>query len=496
MVSQKRLFFLHGICKWEKLRCHFKAFYNNRLRLKQLLQSTGGTLVALLPFMIEPKTNEKGNSMSVQFDANEVISDLDLNLVITDRNILSYLAQFDDEDTRSEKAVEALKVGVIAIQSASPTLDTTVVQSHFGDLESQMRDSLTTFQRDVKGDLTRYFADGEGIVPKSIENFFGETGKLAGTFQRFFDPEDGRLSQLIRSQIGPDSSFGKSLDPENKQGVIAVLEARVQELVEAKLDDVLKEFSLDEDGSAMNRMQLLLSTSFEKINRTLGHIEGTAEESEKGHVKGIRFEKELYDDFFVNQCVNLDDEPALVRGKPGFIDGCKTGDLLATLGETTGAPGENIVVEVKEKSVRFKEAIDELQEAKRNRRASVGIFVFAKGHEPDEVGDFRRVGEDYYCTVDRDDLAAGRALMYFDAAYKIARTMVVAAARKDSVEEVDLKFIEEQVDSLIAWSDRIEDMSTKARTIQKSGRLIEEVATDLKAEFDRRLKDIQKAIRC
>ena len=33
-------------------------------------------------------------------------------------------------------------------------------------------------------------------------------------------------------------------------------------------------------------------------------------------------------------------------------------------------------------------------------------------------------------TEDPDDLAAGRALTYFDAAYKIARTMVVAAARK------------------------------------------------------------------
>ncbi len=126
--------------------------------------------------------------MSVNIAANEVISDLDLNHIITDRNVLSYLVQFDDEQTRIEKAIEALKVGVIAIQSASPTLDTTVVQSHFGELETQMRESLTTFHREVKGDLTRYFEDGEGIVPKSIDDIFGETGTLSGTFQKFFDP--------------------------------------------------------------------------------------------------------------------------------------------------------------------------------------------------------------------------------------------------------------------------------------------------------------------
>lgn len=433
--------------------------------------------------------------MSVQAATQDAISSLDLNLLITDRNILSYLVQFSDEETQMEKVTEALKVGVIAIQSASPTLDTTVVQSHFSELDTQMRESLTTFQRDVKNNLTNYFEEGKGVVPKSIDDIFGEDGTLASTFQRFFDPDEGRLSQLMQTQIGPESTLGKSLDPENKQGVIAVLEARVQELVEAKLDDVLKEFSLDEDNSAMCRLQTLVSTSFDKINRALGHVDGTEEEAKKGHVKGIRFEKELYDDDFVGRCVSMDDEPTLVRGTPGFIDGCKTGDLLSTLGETTGAPGEKIVVEVKEKSVKLKDAIDELQEAKRNRRAAIGIFVFARGHEPNEVGDFRRIGEDYFCTVDRNDLRIGNPLTYFDAAYKIARAMVVASARKDSADEVDLQFIEEQIDSLAAWTDRIADMATKARTIQKSGRLIEECATELKEELDRRVNDIQLALR-
>jgi hypothetical protein len=430
----------------------------------------------------------------IESQLQQVLSSLDLNLLITDRNVLMYLAQFADEDTRGEKAAEAMKVGVIAIQSASPTLDTSVVQSCFGTLEAAMRESLTGFQREVKESLTVYFADGRGVVPKSIDDVFGDGGRLATTFQRFFDPQEGRLSHLLRSQVGPDSSFGKVLDPTNKQGVIAVLEARVHELVEAKLDDVLKEFSLDQDGSAMCRLQKLLTASFEKIHRALGHSEGTAEESKKGHVKGIRFEKELYDDFFVERCVSLEDEPSLVRGTPGFIDGCKTGDLVSTLGPTTGAPGEHVVIEIKEKPIKLKEAIDELQEAKRNRRAKVGIFVFARGCEPCEVGDFRRIGEDYYCTVDKDDLLAGRPLTYFDAAYKIARVMLVAAARKNKDEEVDLRSIGDQVDSLAAWCDRIEDMAIKARTIQKSGKLIEECATDLRAELDRRLGEIQKAL--
>lgn len=426
---------------------------------------------------------------------SEVVSSLDLNLVITDSNVLNYLAEFHDEETQIEKALEALRVGVIAIQSASPTLDTSVVQSEFADMETRMRESISDFQGSVKDELQKYFEAEDGSVPRSIDGIFGDEGSLLRTFQAFFDPVDGRLCRLMQSQVGPDSTLGKSLDPQNKQGVIAVLEARVQELVEAKLDDVLKEFSLDENGSAMFRLQGLLTDSFEKLNRALGHNDGQKKEEQKGHVKGIKFEQELYDDSFAPMCVQVEDDPALVARTPGHLDGSKTGDLMSTLGELTGAPGVNIVVEVKDKQVKLKDARTELQEAKVNRKAAVGIYVWRRGTEPTEVGDFRRIGDDFYVTVDRDDLRAGKPLLYFDTAYKIARAMAVAAVRKDSASEVDLAQIENQIEALGTWLERIADMSVKARTIQKSGKLIEDCAVDLKEELDRRVSEVLGMLR-
>jgi hypothetical protein len=78
---------------------------------------------------------------------NVAISSLDLTLVITDPNVLGYLAAFDDEEKQCVKALEALKVGVIAIRSASPTLDTQVVREQFSELEGKMREHLTEMQR-------------------------------------------------------------------------------------------------------------------------------------------------------------------------------------------------------------------------------------------------------------------------------------------------------------------------------------------------------------
>jgi hypothetical protein len=145
--------------------------------------------------------------------------------------------------------------------------------------------------------------------------------------------------------------------------------------------------------------------------------------------------------------------------------------------------------------LRLKDAIDEIQEAKKNRDASCGIFVFARGMEPAEVGDFRRIGEDFYITVDKEDLPAGKPLLFLDSAYKIARALTVAAARKEESGELDLQKIQDQLDALAAWSDRIADMATKARTIQSSGKLIEQCAKDLKQDLDDRLAVVLNALK-
>jgi hypothetical protein len=65
--------------------------------------------------------------------------------------------------------------------------------------------------------------------------------------------------------------------------------------------------------------------------------------------------------------------------------------------------------------------------------------------------------------------------------------MTVASIRKEATGELDIQKIQDQVDALAAWSDRIADMATKARTIQNSGKLIEQCATDLKQELDSRV---------
>ena len=144
----------------------------------------------------------------------------------------------------------------------------------------------------------------------------------------------------------------------------------------------------------------------------------------------------------------------------------------------------------KEQGFRLKDAIDELKEAKENREAEAGIFVFAKGYEPPEIGDFHRIGEDFFITVDEKFIENRQPLLFFEAAYKIVRALIVTTARREVVQELDLDRIKRELDSLVALVERLSELSTKAKTISTNSKFIEDTISKLKDDMESRLNDV------
>ncbi len=408
---------------------------------------------------------------------------MQLVLQIDDPVVVGYLQVLEEPD-RSAKALEALKVGVIAIQSASPTLDTQVVQAKFKEVEASLKEQVNEFKTEIAKKLEEYFREGNGQVPKSV---------LGRTFSSYFDPEAGKLARVIQSHVGPTSTFGRAVDPKNKEGLLSLIEKTVRELVEGKLSEVLAEFSLDDKDSAMSQLKAMLEGCLGEFKKALGHAEGKAEEAQRGHNKGFDFEADVYERI-AQWGRQMDDETEMVRGVPS-PSGKKVGDYLIKLGEATGAPGRKIVVETKDQRYTLKKAMAELQEAKKNREATCGIFVFAKGCEPPEVGDFHRIGDDFFCTVDKEALAAGQALPFLWAAYAISRVMAVAAVRKEAGGQLDLERIHGHVDALLEWVPQLGDIMSKANTIQRSGDAIETTAKKIKEDMEKRLNEILELLR-
>jgi len=344
-----------------------------------------------------------------------------LELEVHDRKVIDYLERFDEKDRR-ERALDALKVGVMVLRSASPTLDGEVVD------------------------------------------------------------------RLLEQQLGPGSSFARALDPNNREGVIALIEERVKEQVEKKIKPLLDEFSLDRKDSGLSRIRDMISECFKELRHDLSVEKGIAAEVERSPAKGLDFQAALYRRVAA-WARQLGDEVEFAADTPG-TGGRKTGDYVVSLGDATGAPGLKIVFEAKNQRYTLKQAIDELQRAKKIREATCGIFAFAKGCEPPEVDDFHRVGEDFYCTIDRELLDAADDLVYLEAAYKISRVQAVAAVHKDATGRLDLQRIRDHIEHLTESVKCMGDVAAKARAVKNHGASMETTLGKMKGDLERRLKEM------
>lgn len=423
----------------------------------------------------------------------ELTAVMRLEMTLLDDTIVRYLSQFDEEE-REEKATEALRVGIIAIQSASPSLDSRVVEEKFRMVENTIDGFLDGFQGDLKVKLEEYFKSGSGTVPRSLDTFFGENGTLASMMNGYFT-SNGKLQTLIQEQVGPNSTFAKSIDPNNKESVLSKLEKMVQDHLQDKTKEIINQFSLDIDNSALSRLQKSLFTKVEEIQSTntaffgelknaLGIKEGKEAEAAKGTEKGREFENELYD--HVAAYVRaMEDDSENVCAVAGKIPKSKTGDYVISMGETSGAPKARIAVEVKkEMNYKLKDAIEELKKAKENREADAGIFIFAKGYEPAEVGDFYKLGNDFFITVDEEQMRTDGELLFFEAAYKIIRVQLVTSKRIQEAKEVDKEKIKAEIAVMVKLTNRISEIVTKATTIKNNSVLILETSASLKSDLE------------
>lgn len=397
-----------------------------------------------------------------------------LQLQIEDADVIDYLQSFPPQE-RESKALEALRVGVIALRSVTPALDTSIVDRKFGELERNLEEYTRDFSRELH---------------QRLEDYFGS--------------EQGRVSRLVRDQVGPESEFGKVVDPLNSLGLVQ----RIEKSVDAKLQEtaagVLSQFSLDKNDSALARLQGAMSVQIEQIKSDMGRFfadlkelhgleRGRAEEAIKGTQKGRDFESDVYD-HFADVCRLMGDLSENLTATPGNISRCKTGDYLSTLASDSGAAGVRIVIEAKKKEgYTLRNALEELKQARENRGAAIGMMVFSQECCPVEVGAFRIVDNDILVALDLDH--PERAEFYLESSYRIARAMAVLTKRQELSTKLDANKLASVITRVQKTCERFADINKKASSIKQNAASIEEIAEDLRCEIEHELHEIDVVIR-
>ena len=239
------------------------------------------------------------------------------------------------------------------------------------------------------------------------------------------------------------------------------------------------QLSLDEEGSPMNRLlgevlkvleaHRAQQVEFQQqVGASIAALTATREAEARGTQHGHTFE-EAVRDFVIRHTEGTDDVAEHVGGRSGSISRCMKGDVLITLGPDCRAAGGRIVVEAKQRAgYDLAAARAYLEEAKTNRDARVGVFVFSRATSP-EMPAFRRVGDDVYVVWDAEDPQTDLVL---EMALSVAKALSVREASADGTRGEAFEQLQRALVKVERAAEDLGDVETWATTIRNNAEKI------------------------
>ena len=325
----------------------------------------------------------------------------------------------------------------------------------------------------------------------SLDNKEGALCRFLREIQQHYDGVSGDLTQKIDKAIGEFS-----LDDESS--ALSRLVGRVTDAQQT----ITREFSLDEDKSALSRLrgeivkllkdQSETNTRFqEEVKVAIGELKARKEEAARSTRHGITFEECLLD-LIQSETRQTDDVVEHTGTQSGAISRCQVGDVVVTLGPETSAPGARIVFEAKQKKdYTVSKALAELDTARKNRLAQIGVFVFSTEYAPAGCEVFKRYGPNILIVWDSEDPATD---LFVRVALTLAKALCVAEQRRNAAEAADLVAMEAGVLQIENRVKDLDQISKSATTIQNGAVKILDSERRLRKTIDEQIENLRERI--
>ncbi|MCH2113819.1 MAG: hypothetical protein MK171_02745 [Pirellulales bacterium] len=503
------------------------------------------------------------NEAAAWSGAGEAPESISLDLHVSDADSLRALAKYEAGPQRDEFALEALKIGVLALRHAAGALDADFVQREttrlVDTLRSQLDEHAHRAHDRLTGSLKEYFDPEGGRFSQRVQCLVADDGDLARLLSGILDGDDSRLAKTLFRHVGENSPLMKLLSPDQSQGLLATLRISVEgqltqqrerilkefsldnpdgairrlvgeitskhgdftKNMEGKIDEVAKQFSLDEENSALSRLvnnvdeaqkkitqefsldnkqsalhklkeellslfsaQVKTNADFqEEVKIALGKLVTKRETEAQGTQHGFSFEDALFE---------IIERDALQRGEvaektgnqSGLISRSKKGDIVLELGSDSAAAGARIVVEAKQDaSYKLAKALAEMEEARKNRDAQFGVFVFSRRAAPNQLAPLARYGSDLVVVWDAEDPTTDSTLR---AALEIARALCVRSCQAGQRQAADVDKAVLRIEKAV---QNLDGVRTSAQTIKTASEKILD-----RVEKDQRTLDKQLVI--
>jgi hypothetical protein len=451
---------------------------------------------------------------------------LQLSLIVSDPDVLTELEKLDELAEREAYALSALRLGVLAMRQAKGSLDTDSMRREGEHMVQHMTSELIRRNGEVSLALTKYLEPASGLLPQRIEQLTKPNGDLELMLAKHLHGDQSVIAQTLSKHLGEQSPIFKMLSPKQSDGLMASMSDMLKRALQAQREELFKQFSLDHEGSALQRLAAMLAETSEAVDNNLtlddeasplarlkreildvlsqqqkantefqAQVRSTLEtqkvkreEQARSPVHGQTFETQAGQLLarIIERSGDLFENVAKSAGRTQRM----VGDFAAELGDDSACPGARIVVEAKaNKSYTIKKAIAELEVARGNRDAQVGIMVFDRASAPDGLSSLRRVGNDILVIWDAEDAASDLML---STAYDLARALAHRAHAASSEAEADFSAIDGLIKAIASHLEALSAIEKTANTIKKNGESILTNATKLREKLEQQLDELRE----
>ena len=389
-----------------------------------------------LPEIVPISSANKPTQVEIVGDRIRIAS-----LEVVDRALAGFLESRSPED-RAETVERAMRVGLMALQSASGSIDVDHVRRAFDKLLSDASESNKKATAEVEEILRKTFANEGGALPATLERFLGDKGELALFTKDLFDENRrdsalGKLNTILGAYFDGDASkLAHLLDPTREASPLSGFRAEIAK----RFDDVLlKIVELDASQKAAKG------------------------ERKKGTAKGADFESRVVAEY-TELLRATNDEIEGTGGITGAVPDSKKGDAVITInGRDASASALRIVVEVKDKSMTGPAIEKELAEARENRKAEIALMVFSEAAAPAGAAPFTISRHGVYCVVDPE--APDTAIL--EAGYRLARISALIRAKSEG-SGADLSAVKDAIDALRGRLDSVKEIKKTLTAIDST----------------------------
>ena len=362
-------------------------------------------------------------------------------LTLADGPLAAWLAAqpMDDQGILVERA---LRIGLTALQSVGVTLNVDAVRGEFDRMVDQSRATNEKAAQALEQALRANFADGDGRLPRTLEAFLGDRGKLQSMVNELFDPTKrdsaiGRISTMLESYFDGDASrLARLLDPTRL-------------------------------GSPLHQFRVEVAEGFRGIHDKLVALEAAqaarAGERVRSAAKGADFE-DLLESMLGDIARGANDLLERCGTDAGDAGRSKKGDFVLTLDPDAARGCElRVVIEAKDRKMSGREMRDELRVAKTNRDAAAALVIFTPAHAPAGIAPFDVRAGDVYAVLDPADPDQTT----LGAAVRLARLLALTSVRETEA-EVNVAEVQASLNEIRQCLEAVRSLKTQLTSISST----------------------------